>query len=198
VRLTSRLVIPTATIVTVLALGACGSGNESLPGTMMSGSGNTSTSMAAGTATGEGDVEFAQMMIPHHEQAIEMADLALQNDSASADVKALATQIKAAQDPEIKLMQVWLGRWGASQSSGPMGHGSGGMMTDEDMSSLKDANGSDFDRRWLTGMIDHHQGAVTMAQDVLATTDHAGVKEMATAIVEAQQNEIATMRGMLG
>jgi uncharacterized protein (DUF305 family) len=79
-----------------------------------------------------------------------------------------------------------------------MGHGSGGMMSDQDMSSLKDASGSEFDRMWLTGMIAHHEGAVTMAQDVLATTAQAGVKEMATAIVEGQQAEIATMKGMLG
>ena len=76
------------------------------------------------------------MMIPHHEQAVEMADLALQNDSASADVKALATQIKAAQDPEIQKMKGWLGQWGASESSGPMGHGSGGMQDDQDMNTL--------------------------------------------------------------
>ncbi len=196
-RMTSRLAIPAA--AAVLVLSACGSSDDSTSGSMMSGSGNTSASMPGGTRTGStGDVEFAQMMIPHHEQAVEMADLALRNDSASADIKALATQIKAAQDPEIKLMEVWLGQWGASESSGPMGHGSGGMMSDQDMSSLKDASGSEFDRMWLTGMIAHHQGAVTMAQDVLATTAHAGVKEMATAIIEGQQKEIATMKEMLG
>ena len=165
---------------------------------MMSGSGNTSSSMSAGTSTGEqADVEFAQMMIPHHEQAVEMADLALQNDSASADVKALATQIKSAQDPEIQKMKGWLGKWGASESSGPMGHGSGGMQDDQDMNTLKAASGADFDRMWLTMMIAHHQGAVTMAQDVLATTSNADVKDLANAVVEGQKNEIATMQGLI-
>ena len=198
-RSTARLAVPAAAAVIVLALSACGSSDDSTSGSMMSGSGNNSASMSAGTSTGaKGDVEFAQMMIPHHEQAVEMADLALQNDSASADVKALATQIKAAQDPEIKQMTVWLSQWGAAESSGPMGHGSGGMQDDQDMTALKDASGADFDRMWLTMMIAHHQGAVTMAQDVLATTAHAGVKEMANAIVKGQQSEIATMQGMLG
>jgi uncharacterized protein (DUF305 family) len=165
----------------------------------MSGTGgNASPSMSSGMATGaSGDVQFAQMMIPHHQQAVEMADLALQNDSASADVKALATQIKAAQDPEIQKMKGWLGQWGASESSGPMDHGAGGMMTDQDMSNLMGANGTEFDRMWLTMMIAHHQGAVTMAQDVLATTANADVKELATAVVEGQNKEIATMQGLL-
>lgn len=198
-RSTARLAVPAAAAVIVLALSACGTSDDSTSGSMMSGSGNNSASMSAGTSTGaKGDVEFAQMMIPHHEQAVEMADLALQNDSASADVKALATQIKAAQDPEIKQMNVWLSQWGAAESSGPMGHGSGGMQDDQDMTALKAASGADFDRMWLTMMIAHHQGAVTMAQDVLATTAHAGVKEMANAIVKGQQSEIATMQGMLG
>ena len=165
----------------------------------MSGAANGSSTASAGTATGvEADVKFAQMMIPHHEQAVEMADLALQNDSASADVKALATQIKAAQGPEIQTMQGWLSQWGAAESDGPMDHGSGGMMSDQDMSSLSSASGAAFDTMWLDMMIEHHQGAVTMAQDVLATTSNPDVTKLATAVVEGQQKEIATMQGMLG
>jgi len=197
VRFTARLAVPAAAAVIVLALSACGSSDDSKSGSMMSGSG--SAPMSAGATTGAaGDVEFAQMMIPHHEQAVEMADLALQNDSASADVKALATQIKAAQDPEIKLMQGWLGQWGAQESTGPMGHGSGGMMSDQDMSSLMGASGPEFNQMWLTMMIEHHQGAVTMAQDVLATTANPEVKKLATAVVQGQEKEIATMQGILG
>ena len=82
-RLTSRLAIPAASAVLILALSACGSSDDSH--STMSGAGTTSSSMAEGmtTTATSGDVEFAQMMIPHHEQAVEMADLALQNDSAS-------------------------------------------------------------------------------------------------------------------
>ena len=113
-------------------------------------------------------------------------------------MKALATQIKGAQDPEIQKMKGWLGQWGASESSGPMGHGSGGMQDDQDMATLAAATGAAFDRMWLTMMIAHHQGAVTMAQDVLATTSDGDVKELATAVVEGQNKEMATMQGLLG
>jgi len=196
VRMTSRLAVPAAAAAVVLALGACGSSDDSHGS--MSGSGSSgSMSMSPGAAIGAtGDVQFAQMMIPHHEQAVQMADLALQNGSASADVKALATQIKAAQDPEIQKMKGWLGQWGAAATSGSMDHG--GMMTDQDMKSLMAAQGVEFDRMWLTMMVAHHQGAVTMAQDVLATTTNVEVKGLAGAIVEGQKKEIATMQGMLG
>ena len=195
-RLTSRLAIPAASAVLLLALSACGSGDDSH--STMPGAGTTSSSTADGTTTASsGDVEFAQMMIPHHEQAVEMADLALSNDTASPEVKALAGQIKAAQDPEIQTMQGWLSQWGASQSSGSMAHGSGGMMSDDDMSSLMGASGPEFDQMWLTMMIEHHEGAIEMAQDVLATTADPDVEKLATAVVEGQEKEITTMKGML-
>mgnify|MGYP003397712506 CR=1 FL=1 len=195
-RLTSRLAIPAVSAVLILALSACGSGDDSH--STMSGAGTTSSSTADGATTANsGDVEFAQMMIPHHEQAVEMADLALSNDTASPEVKALAGQIKAAQDPEIQTMQGWLSQWGASQSSGSMAHGSGGMMSDDDMSSLMGASGPEFDQMWLTMMLEHHEGAIEMAQDVLATTADPDVEKLATAVVEGQEKEITTMKGML-
>jgi uncharacterized protein (DUF305 family) len=196
VRLTSRLAIPGASAVLILALSACGSGDDSH--STMSGAGTTSSATADGATTGaSGDVAFAQMMIPHHEQAVEMADVALENDTASADVKALATQIKGAQAPEIQTMQGWLAQWGASESAGPMDHGSGGMMSDDDMSSLMGSSGAEFDQMWLTMMIEHHEGAIEMAQDVLDTTANPDVEKLATAVVEGQEAEIATMQGML-
>ena len=195
-RLTSRLAIPAVSAVLILALSACGSGDDSH--STMSGAGTTSSSTADGATTANsGDVEFAQMMIPHHEQAVEMADLALSNDTASPEVKALAGQIKAAQDPEIQTMQGWLSQWGASQSSGSMAHGSGGMMSDDDMSSLMGASGPEFDQMWLTMMIEHHEGAIEMAQDVLATTADPDVEKLATAAVAGPETEITTMKGML-
>ena len=194
-RLTSRLAIPAASAVLILALSACGSGDDSH--STMPGAGTTSSSTADGTTTASsGDVEFAQMMIPHHEQAVEMADVALENDTASQDVKALAAQIKAAQDPEIQTMKGWLAQWGASESSGQMDHG--GMMSDDDMSSLMGASGPEFDQMWLTMMIEHHEGAIEMAQDVLATTSNPEVEQLATAVVQGQEKEITTMKGMLG
>ncbi|GAA4400312.1 DUF305 domain-containing protein [Ornithinibacter aureus] len=194
-RLTSRLAIPAASAVLILALSACGSGDDSH--STMSGAGTTSSSTAEGaTTSATGDVEFAQMMIPHHEQAVEMADLALASDTASPEVKALAGQIKAAQDPEIQTMKGWLAQWGASESAGQMDHG--GMMSDEDMSSLMGISGPEFNQMWLTMMIEHHEGAVEMAQDVLATTSNPEVEKLATAVVQGQEKEITTMKGMLG
>lgn len=194
-RLTSRLAIPAASAVLILALSACGSGDDSH--STMSGAGTTSSSTDEGaTTSATGDVEFAQMMIPHHEQAVEMADLALANDTASPEVKALAGQIKAAQDPEIETMKGWLGQWGASEGSGQMDHG--GMMSDDQMSSLMGISGTEFNQMWLTMMIEHHEGAIEMAQDVLATTSNPEVEQLATAVVQGQEKEITTMKEMLG
>lgn len=151
----------------------------------------------------DGDVMFAQMMIPHHEQAVEMADLALEKDGVSAEVKDLATDIKAAQDPEIKTMSEWLTEWKAPASaSNGMDHGGGhdagaGMMSDDDMQALQAAEGAEFDEQWLTMMIEHHEGAVEMAKDVLKTTKDPEVKALAEAVVSGQEAEISTMQGLL-
>ncbi|MBT9257402.1 DUF305 domain-containing protein [Phycicoccus sp. MAQZ13P-2] len=170
-----------------------------MPG--MSGMSSSSASATAGGSAARGapgDVMFAQMMIPHHQQAVEMADLALDAKAESSEqVRALATDIKAAQDPEIQTMQGWLTSWGAPASAG-MDHGMPGMMGETEMASLKDATGADFDRQWLTMMIAHHEGAITMAQDVLSSTKDAEVRTLADAIIKAQQQEIATMQELLG
>lgn len=185
-------------LIAVLALGACGSDADDAQsmGGMNGHGSSSSTSRQSSSSDRAGDVMFAQMMIPHHQQAVEMADLALANASTSSDVKDLAQQIKAAQDPEIATMNGWLREWGAPKSAA-MDHGTSGMMSEEDMASLKAADGAAFNRMWLEMMVDHHQGAVTMAQDVLSSTEEPEVKSLAQAIVEGQQKEIATMQGML-
>ena len=187
-----------AGLVAVLLLGACGSDedvSQSMGGMNGHGtSGSTSAQSSAGSRAG--DVMFAQMMIPHHQQAIEMADLAIANPSTSPDVARLAQQIKAAQDPEIATMKSWLSEWGAPTSAS-MDHGTSGMMSDADMASLESAQGAAFNRLWLEMMIAHHQGAVTMAQDVLSSTEDAEVKGLAQAVVEGQKKEITTMLGLL-
>jgi uncharacterized protein (DUF305 family) len=134
-----------------------------------------------------------------------MADLALAQASSS-DVKALATQIKAAQDPEIQTMTSWLTAWGAPvPTAGDAGghdmegHGSvSGMMTDDEMKALAAAKGSAFDQMWLDMMIRHHEGAVTMARSELASGRNADAKELAQAIIDGQTREIATMKALLG
>lgn len=180
-----------------LLLSACGSGAHSSDA-----SGSAASSAAeSGPAA---DIAFAQLMIPHHQQAIEMADLALERPT-SPEVNTLAQQIKGAQDPEIALMRGWLEVWGAPlemEGDDHSGHDMGGltmsgMMTEEDMAALAAAEGAEFDRMWVTMMIAHHEGAVAMAEDVLATTANPEVTELAQAVIEGQTAEIATMRGLL-
>ena len=136
------------------------------------------------------DIMFAEMMIPHHQQAIEMSDLALKN-STNPEVLALAQQIKDAQSPEIEQMK----SWGAS-SMAHMGHMMDGMLSDEEMSDLAAATGSRFDKLFLEGMIKHHEGAIEMAQKI-TDSKNLEVAALAKVIIEAQQREILTMNELL-
>ncbi len=172
-----------------LLLAACGSTAASPQG----------SAVAAAAA----DISFAQLMIPHHQQAVEMADLA-RGRASSPEVEQLAVQIKAAQDPEIQVMSDWLREWGAPLEMGD-DHGShdmggmtmSGMMTDEDMQALANATGSEFDRLWLQMMIAHHQGAISMADEVRAESTNADVTALAREVIAAQAAEIDTMQKLL-
>jgi len=147
------------------------------------------------------------MMIPHHEQAIEMSDLAADR-AESPEVLALAADIKAAQDPEIDLMSEWLEAWGEDVPTSGMGmdhaghdmDGMGGsmmgMMSAEDMEALAEASGAAFDRMWLEMMIEHHEGAVVMAEQV-SDSELPEMRNLAEAIIAGQTAEIETMRGLL-
>ena len=137
------------------------------------------------------DIDFAEMMIPHHEQAIVMSDLALTN-SSSEEILALAQEIKAAQSPEIELMKSWSG----VNASTHMGHMMDGMLSDSQIQQLRDSEGATFDRLFLEGMIAHHEGAITMAQDVIGSGNKE-VAALAAAIIEAQEKEIALMKDLL-
>jgi uncharacterized protein (DUF305 family) len=204
VKLRLPLALGTAALSAGLVLGACGSSDH---GSM--GMGATATSTAAIPADAEfnaTDVAFAQGMIPHHAQAIEMADMALAQ-SQDAQVKELATAIKAAQQPEIDQLTSWLRTWGqpVPEVSDGMDHSMdgmegmmmSGMMSDADMDRLASSSGADFDRLWLEMMIQHHAGAVSMAQDELSGGKYAPAKQLAEAIVTTQEAEIATMDSML-
>jgi uncharacterized protein (DUF305 family) len=138
------------------------------------------------------------MMIPHHAQAVEMARMAAR-DGVSDDVAALAAAIRDAQQPEIDLMTAWLAEWGTEpdEHAGHMGHDMAGMMSQGDMTALDAATGADFERMWLQMMIEHHRGAVTMAQQVLADGSDARVLDLARAIIAEQQREIDQMTQML-
>jgi len=155
----------------------------------------------------DADVTFAQGMIVHHEQAIEMARLA-PSRAASADVKDLARRIEAAQDPEITQMTGWLKDWGkpvsAKGSDGGMAdHESGatepenGMMSEAEMGQLTDATGSEFDKMFLEMMTGHHRGAVEMSTSELADGENADAKKLAQTIIDTQTKEISEMEGLL-
>jgi uncharacterized protein (DUF305 family) len=161
----------------------------------------TPTATAAAEAHNDADVMFAQHMIPHHTQAVEMSDTLLAKQGIDPRVTELANQIKAAQGPEIQQMQGWLTQWGTPAIPPMSGHGEvagmSGMMSEQDMTALKDAQGVDADKLFLTQMIAHHEGAVTMAQTEIKDGEYPPAVEMAHAIVTTQQQEIDTMKGIL-
>ena len=145
----------------------------------------------------EADVSFSQMMIPHHQQAIEMAKLA-ETRAESQDVKDLAAAIEAAQDPEIQTMQGWLKSWGEEGMSHDMSADEmPGMVDDKTMGELGKATGAEFDRLFLTSMIAHHEGAIAMAESEKSDGVHKGSLRLADAIIKTQTAEIKRMRAML-
>jgi uncharacterized protein (DUF305 family) len=141
------------------------------------------------------DIMFAQMMIPHHQQALDMSELALQL-AQSPELLDLATQIRDEQDPEIAQMRSWLASAGASEDMGHASHGMDGMLTEEQMAQLLSATGADFERLFLEGMIGHHEGAIAMAQMVL-DSNNPEVQALAEAIVSSQQTQIDYMKTLL-
>jgi len=188
--------------VTGLALtAACGAsgggGNHNEPAPAAT----TNSSHAASGAHNSADVSFATDMIPHHSQAVEMADLALAK-ATDSDIKSLAATIKGAQAPEILKMTGWLKAWGApvpstgsgsAMQTGMAGMAGTGMMSDAEMTSLSAASGSAFDKMWVQMMTRHHQGAVDMAKTELASGRNSDATALAGQIVTAQTAEIAEM-----
>ncbi|WP_125776602.1 DUF305 domain-containing protein [Antribacter gilvus] len=174
-----RTLATLAALTTVLGLTACGASGE----------------------TGEfndADVMFAQMMIPHHEQAVEMSDLVADKPGLDPEIAALAGQIKAAQAPEIDQLNTWLEEWGADAGDmADMGHGMDGMMSEDDLKALADADGATAGDLFLEQMIAHHEGAVAMAETEVADGADAEAIAMAESIIESQTAEIETMENLL-
>jgi uncharacterized protein (DUF305 family) len=197
----------TAVLIASLALAGCGSDSDSgsMPGMNHGNSGTSMTppsTTASSAAFNDADVTFATQMIPHHQQAVQMAGMA-GYQATTPEVKKLATAIKAAQDPEIRLMSGWLTSWGKpvptpSHGGGHGGHEMAGMMTEEEMSTLGKAKGAMFDRMWIQMMIKHHQGAVTMAKAEQTNGKDPASIALAKTIEQAQTTEIATMQRLLG
>ena len=195
-----RLTAPSLAVALALTLAACGSDHSM----------STNTSPAAQAAGGStdasalnaADTEFAQGMIAHHEQAIEMAEIALDpNIGASPEVIDLATRIKGAQDPEVQIMTAWLTAAGQPVTmDATEGHDMSsmeGMMTAEQMDTMSAATGTEFDTMWLEMMIAHHQGAISQSQTVKANGSNTDVLTLADQIITAQQAEITEMQALL-
>jgi len=187
----------TAALVTgALLFTACGGHDMS---DMSTGSTDTNVTNSE-SGFNDADVMFAQMMIPHHEQALELADMALDPTlMASEQVKALASQIKAAQDPEIDVMTQWLTEWDQPLMDMSEDHSMAmeGMLSIDELGALGQLTGEEFDQAWVSAMIAHHKGAIKMADTVKAEGKSAPVQELADAIIQAQKSEIDTLELLL-
>jgi uncharacterized protein (DUF305 family) len=182
--------------LSALVLAGCGSGSSTAASSTPAA--KVSYGPAASGPHNDADITFVTDMLPHHTQAVEMADMALSRDT-NAQVKALAVQIKGAQAPEISQMGGWLVGWGkkvpstSDMGGHDMGGGGGGMMSASEMTSLDATSGSAFATRWLTDMVMHHEGAVAMAKTELAEGQSTDAKALATRIIASQSTEIDTM-----
>jgi len=231
--MTTKTRLGVAAIAASLAfvLAACSGGSPSGAATSGTTSGTTTARStgspasisAAATATfNAADVAFAQMMIVHHQGAIQMADLA-PSRAQNQDVLALAARIKAAQAPEIDQMTSWLTAWGAAPSmmsgsatsgTGGMDHGGmdmggttsaaessamsmPGMMSGDQMQQLESASGAAFDKMFLELMIVHHQGAIEMAETEIADGSNPEAVALAQKIKSDQTAEIAEIQALL-
>ncbi|MBF6102061.1 DUF305 domain-containing protein [Nocardia cyriacigeorgica] len=210
------LAVGAMALAVVFTAAAC---SDSDTGTTAATSSATTSATASAAdeaaAHNDADVMFAQMMIPHHSQAIEMSDMLLAKQDIPADVTALAEQIKAAQGPEIAQLESWLEQWGEPTEmpetgnndmpgmdmdegmDGMEGMQMEGMMSEEDMQALSDAQGTDAARLFLEQMIAHHEGAIDMAQTEIEDGQFPDAVEMARTIADTQQQEIDTMRQLL-
>jgi len=188
---TARRLVPAAVLLAGLSLTAACGGSSS-GGNHDAANGSSASSAAHNVA----DVAFATDMIPHHTQAVEMADMALKA-AVDPEVKALAQAIKGAQDPEIKTMTGWLTDWKSPVPGAGMGHsmsgGGMGMMSDADMAALGKATGAEFDKMWVEMMTRHHTGAIQMANTELKDGQFGDAKALAQQIVTSQTAEVTKM-----
>lgn len=255
------LAVGAAAVAVLVTVGACSNAGKTSAGP--SSSAAPSTSASAAEAHNQADAMFAQQMIPHHQQAIEMSDMLLGKQGIDPRVLDLAKQIKAAQTPEIEQMQSWLTQWGMPTmpmmpGMGMPGHsgmptasaapsdtavpthsmmpgmpemsdmpgmpgasttpsetgapsrpgmpgmsgmpgmpGMDGMMSDDDMSELQNAQGVTAAKLYLTQMVKHHQGAISMAQNEIGKGQYPAAIALAHSIVTSQQQEIDTMNKIL-
>lgn len=222
-----RIALAGAVAAGALALAACGHGDGKQEKEAGTGSGGSAAASRDGSQSpadgtfGEADVTFAQRMIPHHRQAVEMSEPAAERAS-DTEVKQLAAAIVKAQNSEIATMRSWLSSWRKPESpradegeqpsvspehsrhgmdpgmAGPGSPGMAGMMSDEDMAGLRSARGRAFDKKFGEMMIKHHEGAIEMAEKELKQGRNADAKRLADSIVTSQSAEVARFKQVLG
>ncbi|MFJ6418417.1 DUF305 domain-containing protein [Paeniglutamicibacter sp. NPDC091659] len=186
----TTLMLSAAIVAGAVVLAGC-SAPAPVPG------GNTTAGQQTpGNMHNGADAMFAQMMIPHHEQAVLMSETMLEKKSLGTEMVKLATDIKNAQAPEIKLMETWLEGWGEPRE---LGHTMAmeGMLGDEDLQALASAQGRAAEELFLNQMIGHHLGATKMAEAALKNGKDPRVLELGRKIIADQNAEIAHMREML-
>lgn len=208
-----RYLVATAALAGVLALGACDSGGGSTARTAAGGvssvvapgkpgepaktlSAEEALKAAPDNSPNSADFTYAQMMIVHHGQALEMTRL-VPDRAGSKPVKLLAERIAAAQGPEIGAMEGWLkSNGGAKEQQGHDHALMPGMATAGQLAQLRAAKGKAFDELFLKLMITHHQGAITMATEALSEGNNGLIEEMANDVIAQQTSEMSRMRAM--
>lgn len=207
------LALPIAATVATVALSGCGGAEDEPPAAEDAGQSVDADDVVGepgdDTDHNEADVTFATQMIPHHAQALVMTDIALERQ-LDQDLAILVDDIRTAQAPEIELMADWLQEWGEpvpetmrdhahgghDEDSGEMPEMSG-MMTEEQLAELEDASPAEFEELWLTMMIEHHEGAVQMAETEIEEGSYQPALELAGEIASSQTQEIERMQAML-
>lgn len=193
-----------ALLVIIMAMGMSGRSNDGFLGMHRNGSGwfgvgggmmDENQDDGAGNLSGA-DIMFLQMMIPHHQQAVDMSNLAL-TKSTDSELLSLAKNIRDGQADEIITMKAWLDGAHADIDMGhSMGDSMGGMLSDSELAALKAASGKSFDLLWLAGMTGHHDGALHMTS-MIRDASNADIKKFGEAIVTAQTAQITQMAAMI-
>ncbi|MSS00406.1 DUF305 domain-containing protein [Arthrobacter sp. BL-252-APC-1A] len=189
-------------LAAVVFLGGCAADTGSEQEGTMPGMdhGSTSESLATSAADTEhnsADAMFAQMMIVHHQQAVEMSDIMLAKEGLDPQIIQLAEEIKAAQGPEIEKMTTWLQDWDEPMDSGHDNTDMDGMVSTDGLAQLEAAQGAEASRLFLTQMIAHHEGAISMAEEETANGSNPDAIELANSVISEQGTEIEKMNGLL-
>ena len=188
------VIVLLAAAVVSLSINRGDRSNHGDMGQMSGHMGHGSSSSKNANYTGA-DIMFLQMMIPHHQQAIDISNLAMKS-SQDAELIELAKIIARDQAAEIKQMKAWLTDAGASEDMGHSMDGMGGMLSDEELTALSAATGKEFDVLWLKGMTEHHDGAIHMTQ-MIEDAQNADIKAFGTKVIKDQSEQIDQMKKML-